>query len=196
MPGLLSRITPHNNQRRPAIAPAFFYAWNLPACFCLRVNAARPCPLPLAETYRGPCSAARGTGSGDRGTCTRTRYRIAAGRRPQAVIRDPRSTGREFRTSNLEHRRAGRDRSTAIGRPGSAHQGRTRDAPGTHQGRRKASRRRTSEPGKLRADGDRPAWNSSLDPRPGSLLISGQNPRKSAKNRQKSTAAGAFAGAG
>ena len=140
MPALLSRITPQNNQRRPAIAPAFFYAWNLPACFCLRVNAAPPSLSPLAETYRGPCSAAPGPRSWKPGTCTRTRYRIANGRRPQASILDPRSAGREFRTSNLEPRTSTRrPRSTALDprtrdAPGT-HQGRTRDAPGTHQGR-------------------------------------------------------------
>lgn len=182
MPALLSRITPQNNQRRPAIAPAFFYAWNLPACFCLRVNAARPCPLPLAETYRGPCTVARGTGSGDRGTCTRTRYRIANGRRPQASILDPRSAGREFRTSNL-------DAPAAIDRPRSAGlDPRTRDTPGTHQGHTRDT------PGT--PEGEPPAKVRRPGNPPGSLLISGQNPRKSAKNRQKLTAAGAFAGAG
>ena len=138
MPALLSRITPQNNQRRPAIAPAFFYAWNLPACFCLRVNAAPPSLSPLAETYRGPCSAAPGPRSWKPGTCTRTRYRIANGRRPQAAILDPRSAGREFRTSNLEPRTSTRrPRSTAL-------DPRTRDAPGTHQGRTRDAGRRAA----------------------------------------------------
>ena len=150
MPALLSRITPQNNQRRPAIAPAFFYAWNLPACFCLRVNAAPPSLSPLAETYRGPCSAAPGPRSWKPGTCTRTRYRIANGRRPQAAILDPRSAGREFRTSNLEHRRAGRDPLPWIRAPGT-HQGRTRDAgrraAGGHQNPGNCELMATGRPG-------------------------------------------------
>ena len=194
------------------------------------MNLTRPCPLPLAETYRGPCIAGLDPHPG-------SWIRAPGGRKPAKT--GPRSAhqvasiaAQEIPPSNqeaLESKTQTREpciRKHWRGpflrkfnkRPGITFQEywpgiywtpaqaikhraasnnsrpagldpRTRDAPGTHQGRRKASRRRTSEPGKLRADGDRPAWNSSLDPWPGSLLISGQNPRKSAKNRQKSTAA-------